>query len=66
MMKCDEVDINATMPCYYNTKKGGALMLPLSYLLDLRATIERTSGSLFRCRYSYVEGEGFALSGAYS
>ncbi len=27
-------------------------------------TIGQTSGSLFRCRYSYIEGRGYALSRA--
>lgn len=31
-----------------------------AWLIGLKITIERTGGSLFRCRYSYVEGRGYS------
>ena len=36
-------------------------VIPLELALP---TTEQTSASLFRCRYSYIEGKGYALSRA--
>jgi hypothetical protein len=36
-------------------------VIPLELALP---TTARTSGCLFRCRYSYIEGKGYALSRA--
>jgi hypothetical protein len=43
-------------------EKRGVHAAPPPFNGVFKATIERTWGLLFRCRYSYIEGRGYKLA----